>query len=228
MLLKSSITNIVVHSEEWFAGRLAKFTSSEIHFLCGKEGIGQTGRKYILRKLGEELTGIPCRDEISTAATAHGHEHEPFALKAFMKKMGVEFLVTQKLIVPVGSRYGSTPDGIIVRKESIDKLSYQVEPVEAKCPSSYDAYLELWECETPEKIKKVEKKYYWQVLDQMHVCDALVGYLVIFQPYFKAGNLRIVQFNKMDLMPDFKLLVQRKEEAVKTFDELRTKLITAA
>ena len=227
MLLKSAITNIEVHSKEWFDERLAKFTSSEWHFVMGAAGIGVTGMKYIYRKVGEEMTGIPCRDEITTDATAHGHTYEPLALTAFAKKMNIEFLVTQKLIVPKNSRHGSTPDGLIVYKESTDHTGYDVFTVEAKCPTSYDGYLELWECETPMAIKAVSKKYYWQVLHQMDVAGALKGYLVIYQPYFKAGGLKIIEFRKSELINEFKLINERKKEVEQIFITLRDKLLAA-
>jgi len=227
MLLKSSISQIVIHSDDWFAGRLAKFTSSEWHFLMGAKGLGDTGLKYIYRKVGEELTGMPCRKEISTEATEHGHLYEPENLLKFGQKMSIDFLVTQKLIVPINSRFGSTPDAIIVLNESVDKLSYNVSTVEAKCPSSYDAYITLWKCKTPDDVKRVDPKYYWQVLHQMMVCDCLKGYLSIYHPFFKAGQLNIIEFKKIDLIQDFKLMSERGKLAVEIFESTRNEMMAA-
>ncbi len=227
MLLKSSITNILIHSEDWFSGRLAKFTSSEWHFLMGAKGLGETGLKYIYRKIGEELTGIPCRKEISTEATEHGHQYEPENLLKFGQKMGIDFLVTQKLIVPVNGRIGSTPDAIWVLNESEDKLSYNVCTVEAKCPPSYDNYIGLWKCKTPADVKKFEPKYYWQVLHQMMVCDCLRGYLSIYHPHFKVGQLNVIEFRKIDLVPEFKLMAERSKEALEIFESTRNEMMAA-
>lgn len=227
MLLKSSISDIVIHSDDWFAGRLAKFTSSEIHNLMGERGLGDTGIRYIYRKVGEELTGKPCRKEISTEATEHGHINEPLNLRKFASILGLEYLVTQKLIIPIGGREGSTPDAIIPKSERSSKDGYDVTTVEAKCPSSYDNYIRLWKCKTPQDVKKANSTYYWQVLHQMRVCGALDGYLTIFHPDFKAGDINIVKFKKVDLLSDFKTLNDRVEEAVKIFNETRDEMINS-
>jgi hypothetical protein len=227
MLSKTSITNITVQSDEWFRGRLAKWTSSEAHYLTATEGLGAAGMKYIWRKVGEELTGVPCRTEITTSATEHGHEFEPENIRNFGIHMGLDFVVIQKLIVPVGQRIGSTPDALIIVKESADQLSYQVKTVEAKCPPSYDNYIQLWNCSTPEEIKRVERKYYWQVIHQMHTCDALEGYLSIYHPFFKAGQLNIIQFKKVNLIQDFKLLKDRLILADQVFEEQRDRMIAS-
>lgn len=227
MLLKSAITNIAIHSDDWFAGRLAKITSSEFHFLMGEKGIGSTGENYIYRKVGEELTGIPCRKEITTDATEHGHLYEPDNIRLFGQRMGLDFLVTQKLIVPEGRREGSTPDAIWIISESGNELSYNVSTVEAKCPTAYDNYIRLWNCKTPEQVKAVNKIYYWQVLHQMRTCDCLKGYLSIYNPFFKVGNLNIVEFKKIDLVSEFKLMNSRVIEAEAIFVQQRDKMLAA-
>jgi hypothetical protein len=226
MLLKSQISNVLVLSEDWFIGKLGKFSSSEFHFLMGAEGIGATGTNYIYRKVYEELSGLPSRKEISTEATEHGLEYEPENLREFGKHMGIEFLVTQKLILDKNGRVGSTPDGIWVINESIDKTAYNVSTVEAKCPSA-EHFIHLWNCETPADLKKKNKIYYWQVLHQMKVCDALKGYISIYNPYVKAGKLRVIEFRKIDLVKEFTLMEQRTQEAIKIFTDQRDKMIAA-
>lgn len=220
MLLKNFITDAVAQSDDWFNSRLSKFTSSEYHFLMAPKGIGVAAMNYIYRKVGERLTGVPCRKEIFTSATEHGHEYEPENLKMFGREMGLEFLVTQKLITDPtpGSMFGSTPDAIWVLNESVDKTMYNVSTVEAKCPVAYDRFIELWNCDTPEHIKKVEPIYYFQVLHQMKMCDALKGYLSIYNPFFKAGQQNIIEFKKIDLVPEFTLMEQRGKEACQIFD----------
>lgn len=226
MLLKSQISNVVMHSDKWFLDRLAKFTSSEFHFLMNPEGIGTTGTNYIYRKVYEELSGLPSRKEISTESTEHGLEYEPENLREFGKYMGIEFLVTQKLILHPNGRVGSTPDAILPISESVDKTSWNVHTVEAKCPSS-EHFIHLWNCETPADLKKRNKIYYWQVLHQMKVCDALKGYISIYNPYMKAGKLRVIEFRKIELVPEFTLMEQRTQEAIKIFTAQRDRMIAA-
>ena len=59
----------------------------------------------------------------------------------------------------------------------------------------------------------------------MDACDALKGYLVYFHPDFRAGGLRIIEFRKIELITDFKLLTARKELAIKMFEESRNILM---
>lgn len=228
MLNKTHISNIVIHSDEWFAGRLAKFTSSEWHYLMGSKGLGDAGYRYIWRKVGERLTGVPCRKEITTEQTEWGHIYEPENLRNFGKKMGLEFLVTQKLIVNPApdTMEGSTPDAIWVINESVDKSSYNVSTIEAKCPPTFDNYIELWNCETPEQVKKISSAYYWQVLHQIRACDCLKGYLSIYHPQFHAGELNVIEFKKVNLVPEFSLMEARSKEACQIFDDQIQKMIT--
>jgi len=216
-----------MHSKDWHDGRLAKITSSEFHFLTGEKGLGSAGMNYIYRKVGEELTGIPCRNEISTLATEHGLEYEPENLREFGKKMGIDFLVTQRLILDPNGRVGSTPDAIWVLKESVDENSYNVATVEAKCPSSYDAFIRLWNCVTPADVKAESRPYFFQVLHQMKVCGALTGYLSVYNPFFKAGKLKVIEFKMIDLVPEFKMMEQRTQEAIQIFTAQRDKMIAS-
>ena len=225
MLLKSSITKILIHSDEWHQARLGKLTSSEIFNIMGDKFPTEAAMNYLYRKIGEELSGLPCKDDIDNAATKHGNLYEPEALRLFADMNKLPFLITQSLISPIDSRFSCTPDAIIIKNETQD--SYAVETVETKCPYSFDAYIKLFMCENPGDVLKVEKKYFWQVIDQMYICDALMGYLVIYQPMFKAGKIKVIPFRKLDLLPFFKTLKERKELAEAKFIEVRDKLLQA-
>ncbi len=227
MLLKSNISNIEIHSEEWFSGRLARFTASEIHNIMGDKWPTVGATNYCYRKVGEELTGISCRDEIDTNATKHGLMYENHAIRKYAQSIGVDFVIVQKLIFSPESRFACTPDFLIVHNESQDQLSYNVSTGEVKCPITFDGYINLFMCDTPEQVKAYSKAYYWQVLMQMYVCDALRGYLIAYHPDFKAGQMKVVEFRKINLMPDFKLLEQRMELGLAKFEEVRSKLLAA-
>lgn len=240
MLKKAHISRIKAGSDEWYLGRLAKLTSSEIHFLCRPKGIGDLGASYIRRKVGEELTGKPAKEEIDTVATRHGLQYEADALRKFGIQSGLEFLIVQQLISDPDTRFGSTPDGLILLRESPDKTEYEVEPVEVKCPITFDAYISLFECDMPGQLKETKPEYYWQVLDQMDNCGAKRGHFVIYHPDFKAGNHKSIIFNPLDpvldkdgkktfpIHADLKLLRERKQEALVKFDQIRSKLMAVA
>lgn len=211
-------------SEEWRMGRLARATASEWHYWMGDKPYTQGAMSYLYRKLGEESTGLPCRDEVNSIATEHGHKFESEGLVKFGKAKGLEYLVTQTLIVQPDSRFSCTPDALIVHSESEDKLSYNVSTVEMKAPYSYDAYVGLALCKTPADVKKENKIYYAQVLFQMDLCDALKGYLCIYQPFFRFGQMNIVEFRKKDLLEDFRILKERKILFEQKFNEVREEL----
>jgi YqaJ-like viral recombinase domain len=222
---------------KWKQERLAKFTSSEIHFLTYPTGLTEGSLSYIRRKVGEELTGNPAREDIDTDATRHGLQHEEAAVRKFGVKMGIEFVIVQQLIADPDTRFGGTPDALILLRVSPDGLEYEVETVEVKCPPSFDGYISLFECETPEALKKAKREYYWQVMDQMLLCGAKRGHFVIYHPDFKAGNHKSIIFNPLDpvfdkdgkktfpIHEDLKTLRLRKAEALIKFDQIRSKLM---
>lgn len=226
-------------SEEWHSSRLGKVTSSEVHFIMGDTKFLTTGcQTYLNRKVGETLTGKSVKADIDTDATRWGVMEEANAIRKFCQWKELNLIVCQQLITEPGSRYGSTPDGLIVNKESTCETMYDVSTVEVKCPYTYSAYVGLALCETPQDLKARSDIYYWQVLDQMEICDALVGYFVAYHPDFKAGNMRIIEFRKMQetgkergkdvafpLAKDIKLLKERKQMAVEYMDNVKAQLI---
>ena len=232
MLLKSKISEHSLSldpmlNDRYKAAKLALFTSSEFHYLMAEKGLGSAGRNYIYRKVGEAMTGLPCRADISTAATEHGLNYEREGLQNFGEKMGLSHLLVQRLILDEDGRCGGTPDGLIVLNESTDGLSYNVQTVEIKCPISFDAYIRLFKCKTPDDLKKEERAYYFQVLHQMEICGALDGYFIVYHPFFKSGKMNIIKFNKVEIVRnvkigeknDFKIMSERKAEAIQIFNE---------
>lgn len=212
-----------MHSDAWYAGRLGKFSSSMIHTLMGKTPFTDGAMTYIMERVGEELSGQPAKREIDTDATRWGLLYENEAIKKFGATMGLEFLVVQKLIVVPETRFSSTPDFLIVRKEHGD--AYDVSTGEVKCFPSYGHYIECALCKSPEELKQVDRKIYWQILDQMDNCDCLTGYGVFYHPLMRAGGFKYIEFEKIKLTEDLKLLKERKNLAVKKFEELRDKMI---
>lgn len=192
---------------------------------------------YIRRKVGEELTGKSSKGDIDVEATRWGNFYEADALKKFAIQKGVELLVAQQLITETQDRFGCTPDGLIPLRISPDETEYEVETIEIKCPPTFDNYIRLFECETPQDLKNESKQYYWQCLDQLDNCEALVGNFVVYHPDFKAGNMRVIRIEAMQsvetkkgkefpIYSDLKLLRERKKMAADKFDELRTKLLS--
>lgn len=232
MLLKSRISPVEMHSEQWHSERSSRFTSSENYNLMGEKPFTQGAISYIYRKVGEELTGVPARDSVDTPATIHGNVFEPEALRKYKAKMGIEFLVTQKLIYGESERFSSTPDAIEILSERSDCEGYNVKPIEVKCPPTYDAYIGLCMCNTPADLKKHEKSYYWQLIDQVDTCGALGGTFICYHPDFQIGQMKIIEFRIMEqignvfpLKNDLDFLRERKKLAVIKYNEIKDKMM---
>jgi len=230
MLLKSKISQITINTEEWLQERLSRFTSSENHFLMGEKPFTQGALSYIYRKVGESLSGVAERNSIENEATTHGNVFEPEALRKYQQKFGVQFLVTQKMIIGANEQFSSTPDAIQILSETSDGLGYRVKPIEVKCPLTYAAYVELFLCDTPLDVWRVEKKYYVQVLDQIDNCGALEGELVVYHPSFRTGQMKVIPFrimekvgNEYPLKNDLDLLRKRKLMAIEKFNQIKDK-----
>lgn len=223
MLKVEQISSVRIHTDEWRQNRLGRFTSSMMYTLMGDKPFTQGALTYIYERVGEENTGKPAQSEVVTPATDWGLLHEADALRKFGEYKGVEFLVTQVLINGINKRFSCTPDAILPIQKYGD--AYEVETVEAKCYPSYGHYIECALCNTPQELKQVDKKLFTQCIDQMDNCDALRGYGILYHPDFRAGGFKVIPFRKMDLIPEFTLLKQRKALAEIRFDEIRNKLI---
>lgn len=225
MLHKSAITNIEIYSPEWDKFRIGKFTSSKIVALMPEKGIGSGGMTYIYQKASEFLIGQTLAEDeaiVEDENTVWGLENEMKALENFCIIKKIKYLVCQKLIHVPGTRFSSTPDALHIIDSSVFKENYyNVATVEVKCPRKFPRFLELYRCNTPLDIWKQERKYFWQVIDQMLNCDSAIGYLGIFHPLFPAGkNMKIIEFRKIDLWDYFKLIEERKRQAVVLFEQI--------
>lgn len=233
MLKKSHISNITIYTKEWDDARCGRGTSSNISNITGDKFTTTDCVSYVYQKAGEMVTGKSTTvedDVIEDENTAWGREYEPAAIRKFGQIMGIEFLVNQKLIMNPESRFSSTPDAIWVHGQSIlNSDEYNVSTLEVKCPRKYPRFIPLWECKTPESLKKFSKKYYWQVIDQMDNCDSAVGYFACYHPLFPTDtNMSIIEFKKIDLWDDFKKLKERKAMFVKFLDEIQAKFRPAS
>lgn len=228
MLHKDHISQIQIYSTDWDQMRLGKFTSSRISTLTGQSQFSDGAMTYIYQKVGEELTGksTALDDVIEDENTQWGLEQEPFAIEKFRQVKKVEMLATQKLIFNPDKRFSSTPDAIWIHGVCLNQFEYNVSTLEVKCPRKYHKYIPLFECVTPADLKKENRVYYWQVLDQMSNCGSAIGYFMSFHPLFPEGsNYNIIEFQKINLWDDFKLLKDRKQAASDKFEEIRKKLL---
>lgn len=228
MLLKANISKAKIYTGEWQMCRRGKFTSSKIHCLMGETGFTSGAYTYIDQKLGEEMTGhcVSDEDDIEDENTVWGNMYEPDAIKKFHLLNKVEFLASQVFIHAQNTRFSSTPDAVWIHGEAANELEYNVSTLEVKCPRKFHRFNRLFRCKTPEDLFKSEKKFYWQVLDQMDNCDSAIGFFGVYHPLYPEWcNWRQIQFKKLELWDDFKKLKQRKAEAEKKLLEFKQEFL---
>lgn len=229
MLHKSHISNVPIYTPEWDNLRLGRFTSSRIVALMGDKPLTVGAMSYIQQKAGEFITKENVEDEVlEDENTNWGLQYENEALQVFAKFKNLEYLIVQKVIHEPGTQFSSTPDALWVIETSLIKEDcYNVANVEVKCPRKYPRFISLYNCKTPEQLKKHEPKYFWQVIDQMDNCFASVGYFVCYHPLFPPGkNMQIIEFNKIELWDEFRKLQQRKKQALDVFMQIVAEFIT--
>jgi len=213
MLKVAHISNIGIYTEGWHKARCGRATSSLIFNLMTDKFGSKDCVAYVYAKAGELVTGKAADDDvIDNENTEWGREYEDQAIKKFSELKQIRLLAVQKLIMDPKTRFSSTPAAIWVHGQSLAvQDEYNVSTLEVKCPRKYQHFIPLWECETPADLKKFSKKYFWQVVDQMDNCNADVGYFACYHPFFPPElNMRIIEFRKIDLWDEFKLLKERK------------------
>lgn len=97
-------------SEAWLLARCGRATASEFASVLAK-GEGKTRRAYMLRLVGERLTGKPA-ETYSGKHTDRGQEQEPYARMAYEAARGV-FVEESEFIPHPTLMAGCSPDGLI-------------------------------------------------------------------------------------------------------------------
>lgn len=215
--------------EQWLQAHLALFSSSLIFKICAPKGIGQGGISYIRKKVGEKITGMQEKDEdILTESIAWGNMNQPYAVKQIQKLYPKKEIREQMFIVDLANNCCSTLDVATITEETATEI--KIIPTEIKCPQTYDKYIELFECDTPEDVKQVRSDVYWQLLDQCLISGAIEGKLFVYNPLFKGCSYKEIPFKQVENMKptqmheDLKFLKKRKSEALTMFNEIYKKL----
>lgn len=222
MLDISKISHSAVYENAWRQERSGKLTGSKNGLLISeasdKGKFTANGMTYIQGIAGEILTGLPANEEFFTDGTDHGNAHEPEAIVYFSEQLGKSVLRneekgdTHRLIIH--DEYScTTPDALICAYQDEKKLwdetgtKIKVAPMEVKAPLKHHRFLKLYQCNTPADIKKREPLYYWQVINQMIMCDSMIGYFGVYNPYFPIKG-KLFTFDQRELKDDVKKMNQ--------------------
>jgi len=225
MLLLSKISTIVPYSPEWFEHRKGYMTGSLISCICSPKGIGDGGYTYIRNKVSEIITGVSTEKNITTEATLWGIEHEPASLREWQRRNNVPMILTDKHIV-YNNRYSVTPDGLAIRDEKLiyikDGTELNCETVESKSYMTPAEHMKHIECNTPEDIKDVNPKLFWQCVSQVYWSGVLKGHATFFHPNFPEDSVyrqSSVEFRRINMKKDFDLFEARTKEAEEIFEQ---------
>lgn len=204
-------------SPEWYAERLGKFTSSELHKLFGKgrrpmtsnelalrlkgdirktvdEYFGTGAHTYIFDKLNELLSG-EIEDKAFGAALDWGIANEPDAALRYQAIKKVKLLDVG--FVTYNSFFGGSPDGLVGEENILENGI-----VEFKCPYNGSNHLKYFDIETPAQFKERHEEYYIQVQGNMLAanrgwCDFMSFDPRQRQPAFQQYLLRIPRDNTL-------------------------------
>lgn len=225
MLLLSKISKIVPYSQEWFNHRLGVMTGSMVSPICAPEGIGVGAMTYIRNKVYEKITGKSTEKNITTDGTVWGIENEPIAIQEWKNEQGFYDIITDKHII-FNDRYSVTPDGLVIRDVKTayikDGTELNCETVESKSFMTPSVHMAHVECKTPEEIRRLNPKLFWQVVSQVYWADVLRGHAIFFHPDFKKGHpyrMGHVQFRRIEMTKEFNLFKTRTEEAERIFEQ---------
>jgi len=199
-------------TQEWFEARAGKITASNFHKLAGVKGLGKGGETYLFELIANEMGAM--NDEVNAFALQYGTDMEPIAREYLCKALNVEVEEVGFITAKFDKEIGYSADGII--KEGNRGL-------EIKCPLVVENHLKYMTIKTAADLKKIEPKYYWQVIFSMY-CSGLKSWLFVsFNPKFNgADRMHCININADE--KEFDFIKERIEEAKKLKEEIKLKL----
>jgi hypothetical protein len=187
--------------------RIGKFTGSEIYKIMGARGLGKTGETYIFEKAAEFLTGLPVKEEFTSAATAWGCEHETEAKQYFEAATGKKVTSCTTL----SNEYiTGTPDGIIPGLDC---------GFEIKCPFNSGNHLKNLSMSKAADLLDLRPEYYWQCVAYMWLTGLNNWKFCSYDPRFWEEK-RMLILNLELVLGHLQALKDRVIEAQKVFNEI--------
>ena len=196
-------------SDEWFKIRKGKITSSEIHKIMGKEGLGETAKTYLLEKVSEDFGGSAT--SVSGPALDWGIQWEPVAVEHYSDTLKRQ--VDKTSFIQVNENYGGSPDGLVAPDGTI----------EVKCPYTSVKHFKHGLIRTDADFKKTAPDYYYQCISHMICANAQWCDFISFDPRVKEEfNLFVYRLHRNE--DEVKNMLERVDLAVKHMTEVREKL----
>ncbi len=197
------ILNFEQGTTEWLRFKAGKVSGTSLAQAIGSPKVRET----LTNRLLSELMTETVNNDINSEAVARGRELEPIALKAVIKKTGIDFK-TIGMIAPDNScKYAVSPDAVYYSNDIITG------GLEIKCPDS-KKHIEYV------RGGEVPKEYKHQVLAPF-LCDESVQWWDFAS--FDDRNYEIPLFIKRTTREDIKNEIQEGRKELNLFlDNLET------
>ena len=193
-------------SDDWFAQRVGKFTSSRISELMGIKGLNDLGRSYAFDMAVELFEGRNLDEDFVSFDMQRGIDLEPLAFECFKELKKLDFLkVTESDFIKLDENTGGSPDGHVPNNSGL----------EIKCPKPNKFFKLVLD-------NQIDTKYLDQMQHQMVCSGAIQTYFFNYIIYNgKPMHHEIIVLRNEERI---ELIKERIEEAVQIRDEFIIKL----
>ena len=164
--------NITQNTEEWYALRLGKATSSNFGKIMANldKGFGKPAMEYALKTVLEGLSGESVVESYSNGWMEQGHEREPVARDLYESATFNEVLNGGFCQHKTINGIGCSPDGLVFN-------AGEKGGIEIKCPKFTTHYATI-------KRDSFDPSYRWQLLGNMWICELDWIDFVSYSPEF--------------------------------------------
>jgi len=183
-------------------------------------GLGKQAQDYLLNKVGEVVT-LTTTDKLFGFSEQYDWQiaTEPEAISVFAENQSTGQYIIHFPVISDGSIFIAEPSAVWVRginQKNADE--YMVEPIICKCPREFSRFINMADLNSPNQLKAAHPKYYWRLLDNMLVCNAMTAYFFVYHPLFDDGtNHHTIKFDRLSVLADLNELKQRKAEAARIY-----------
>lgn len=215
----------IQRTDEWFALRRFKFTSSSVYKLltnprsaeAKKNGeLSETAKTYILEKVTEEIGGeLP---EFKSQATEWGEKHEDDAAKAYQLKTGNP--IEEVGFVQYTEFFGGSPDRTVIDQVMTEN---HLGGLEIKCPFNSVNHTKHLLLGSQDDLKENHPDYYWQCMSHIITLNVNWCDFVSYDPRV-SEPLRLFVLRVWRNHEDVDLLLDRIESALDYKKKIKAQL----
>lgn len=196
------------NSDEWFALRAGKLTSSNLGKIMANFGksFGEPAKNYAWNIANEQITGEPISSDYSNAHMERGHEQEPIARMIYENQTFCD--VTNGGFFE-SSFVGCSPDGLVLDNGVIEIKSV-ISSVHGKSV----------------KRQGLDPAYKWQFIGNLKFTNRdWLDFISYCSTYPEGRQIFIHRIKKEDLTEEFKMIDKRVAEFKNLVDECKKTIL---